>query len=104
VQIVTLAEVKLDLNITHDAQDARLTGIINRAENEILQYCNLANMDAFYGLFGDTDVARAGLESAVRHVSAVRFHNALADIWAGGFLARLLMPYRQPAFSSGTTE
>lgn len=103
MQIVTLDEVKLDLNITHAAQDGRLTGIINRAEGEILQYCGLADMEAFYAVFGESDVARAGIESAVRHVSAVRFHNSIADIWTGGFLGRLLMPYRQPAFSSGTT-
>jgi hypothetical protein len=104
MQILTLSQLKVLLGVTDTAEDAKLEDMGTRAENELLQYCNLADMDAFYAAFGEMDQARAALEQAVVFAVYRRLQDLGADIWAGGTLGRLLMPYRVPAFSSGTTE
>lgn len=104
MQIITLEHLKAVLNITHTAQDTRLTYLTNTAENEILDYCGLLDMDAFYALYGETETARASLEQAVLYVVDMRFQGKAVDVRGDVVVQRTLLKYRQPKFSSGTTE
>lgn len=103
MQIVTLQQVKDQLNISFSARDNALTDLTNRVENELLQYIGVADMDALYALIGETsDLASAALESATLLAVHLRNQDPAADIWKGGVLVRLLMPYRVPGIGTGT--
>lgn len=102
MQIVTLQQVKDQLNITHSARDNALTDMTNRVELELLQYMGFLSWAAFQTLHGTEAVYSATVESAVLLAVAKRNDSAEADVWQGGTLARLLMPYRAPAMGIAT--
>lgn len=102
MQIVTLQQVKDQLNITHSARDNALTDMANRAEYELLQYMGSLSWAAFQELHGTEAIYSAPVESAVLLAVALRNLDASADIWKGGTIARLLMPYRPPAMGVAT--
>lgn len=112
MQLVSLTQVKFQLRITHTAMDAGLTDLTDRVELEILQYLGFLNRDAFLDHFAgstdtDTEIAEqslAAVQSGVLVAVSMRFEDSAADIWKDKTMTRLLMPYRVPAFSSGTTE
>jgi hypothetical protein len=104
MQIVTLAHIKAVLNITHTAQDSRLTYLANIAEGEILDYCYLGSMEEFYTAFGEEEVARAALQQAVLYVVDQRFHGKPVDVRGDPHVMRTLLKYRPPELSAGDTE
>ena len=103
MQIVTLDQVKDQLNITFSARDNALTDLANRTENELLQYIGVTDLEELYAAVGETSaLATSALESAVLLAVHMRNQDPAADIWKGGTLVRLLLPYRVPTFSPGT--
>lgn len=102
MQIVTLQQVKDQLNITHSARDNALTDMANRAEYELLQFMGYASWAEFQVVHGTEAVYSATVESAVLLAVSMRNLDAAADVWKGGTLARLLMPYRPPAMGVAT--
>lgn len=103
MQIVTLDQVKGQLNITFSSRDAAITDIINRTENELLQYIGVADLDALYAAVGETSVlVSSALESAVIIGCHMRNQDPGADIWKGGVITRLLFPYRVPAIAAAS--
>jgi hypothetical protein len=111
MQLVTLTQVKFQLRITHAVLDAGLTDLTDRVEREVLQYVGFLNRDAFLDHFAgatdtDTEIAEqslAVLQSAVLGIVGLRFEDTTSTGIPEAF-KRLLLPYRPPAFSSGTTE
>jgi hypothetical protein len=105
MQIVTLSDVKAALNVSFTAQDAKLTQLIEQAEGEVLQYIGAASVDDVVATHGTDSVGLAALETAVTYAVAMRWGDMgpTANIWGGGVLARLLMPYRIPSIGTGAT-
>jgi hypothetical protein len=110
VEIVTLQQVKWDLNLTVDAHDARLTDLANQVEGEVLNYIGDATYtDLQARLAEDAGVtelpvsATAPLVAAIRYLVKARFKGEESNPRTG-FAATLLVSYRVPKFSSGTTE
>ncbi len=108
MQIVTLEQIKWELNITHTAQDSRLTDLANRVEGEALARIG-QSYDALVAQIteaaGGTEfnaAALAPLQAAVLWVLKSRFHGKEATFLTG-FGAQLIIPYALPKFSSGTT-
>lgn len=105
MQIVTLADVKAALNVTFSAQDGKITKLIEQAEGEILKYIGASDVDDITAVHGTDSVALSALETAVTYAVAMRFGDMgpTANIWGGGVLARLLLPYRRPGIGIGAT-
>lgn len=110
MQIVTLQQVKDQLNITFTTRDTALTDLTNRVENELLQYIGVADvaglLEVLTGTESPSDEMQAlvlsALESATLLAVHMRNQDPAADIWKGGILNRLLTPYRVPSISPGT--
>ncbi len=102
MQIVTLDQVKGQLNITFSSRDTALTDLANRVEYEVLQYMGFASFVAFETAHGTEAIYSATVESAVLLAVHMRNQDPAADIWKGGVLARLLAPYRAPAIGVAT--
>lgn len=110
MQIVTLEQIKWELNVTHSAKDAQLTAWGTDAENEVLGYIGLGDypelLVALADKHGETEVPEyrlASLKKAICHLVKCRFQGV--DIKPSDpFVMGLLITYRLPSFSSGTTE
>lgn len=102
MEFVTLDQVKGQLNITFSARDTALTDLTNRVESELLQYMGFASFAAFQEAHGTELLYTATVESAILLAVHMRNQDPAADIWKGGILARLLLPYRVPAIGQDT--
>jgi hypothetical protein len=112
MQIVTLTQVKFQLRITHAALDTGLTDLTERKEREILQYLGFVNRDAFLDHFTmstdtDTEIAEqsmAAVQSAVLIAVDTEFNDSTKSWRDNTTIRQLLLPYRMPALSMGSTE
>lgn len=104
MQIVSLELLKSVLNITHSAQDARLTYLANIAEGEILAYCSLGSMEDFYAAFGEEEITRAALVQAVLYVVDRRFHGDNVTVRGNPHVMYTLLKFQAPGVDAGSTD
>jgi hypothetical protein len=115
MQFVTLQEIKDMLNITFNSRDTVLTKYINLAESQVLQYIGAdSKADLLERIAGTEspseaieDMMLASLEMAVRYMVEQQNRGNVVSIGSGlndNLLVRLLMPYRAPEVSAGSSD
>lgn len=105
MQIITLTQAKLQLKVTHSADDARITQLVDGVENELLTYIGVATKDAALELVPAemVDVLTGVLENAVLASLPPKDQDASFNILTPA-IRRMLSAFVVPAVSAGSTE
>lgn len=105
MQIVTLAQAKVQLEITFSARDAAVTQLVDGVENELLAYIGVPTKDAALALVAEdmAEVLEGVLENAVLASLAPKSKDSAFNILTPA-IRRMLSPFVVPAVSSGSTD
>jgi hypothetical protein len=105
MQIITLADAKLQLNITGTARDSHITLLVDGIEAELLSYIGVPTKAAALALVEAemATVLEACLEQAVLASLPPKAKDASFNILTPS-VRRMLFPFVIPAVSAGATE
>jgi hypothetical protein len=105
MQIITLEQAKVQLNVSFSARDTAITQLANGLEAEILSHIGVPTKAAALALTPEPmqDLLESVLESAVLLCLTPRDQDNTFNIWDPKFpLSRMLQPFRVPSISPGT--